>query len=639
MTFNTYTIKVKQPEYWQEMHDLLCNQSSCEHIPDREVSCFDEKHHSETRGTFILTEDEAETLKSHPYIEWIELDIGQNRDKYPEPSFYIQRWNTDVKVYRDLGLYAPVSIGASVGEINRTGWQVPRTGIKTNGELWGLATGNPPPIQGNAYYSLTGKNVDVVVHDSGILQYHPEFMKSDGTSRVRDIVLDGPYYIDPAYFINNNLTYTKADGRIGITTTSAINWWTNSNSRSVGFSTIGTLPNVFGSYTAARALGTTLNGTNSLLSGHGTSSASLIAGKNFGLAFEADIWNMPGIGDNVNLYPEINYDLMKLFHLYKPINPTTGRKNPTVINGSWGYQAAFYSSDTNIDYRFRGTSGVFNATDASTTLPTAWKNGFNNQVGGAFRSWSTSSRSFSTDEAANEMMNAGVIYVAAAGNNNQRLGVGLDDPDLGNVMEDLYFYVGDPRFGGNLTPTNHRNWMNPQGIGYNQEIDFHPVICVGAMDEFILEDGTYSERKASYSNNGPGIDVWSPADETLSAGTNNVIGYTDYQRADDNRFYDNLFNGTSAAAPVVCGVIALYLEAHQSATSWEVKQWLKKHGSVIVEDSQYEDQYPDDTQLSYWTGASNMRGAEKRILYNPFANNVRPSVSGGVVIKNAFIDI
>ena len=46
--------------------------------------------------------------------------------------------------------------------------------------------------------------------------------------------------------------------------------------------------------------------------------------------------------------------------------------------------------------------------------------------------------------------------------------------------------------------------------------DFHPTICVGAMDEFI--ETNYKERQASYSNNGPGITVWAPADETLSAG-------------------------------------------------------------------------------------------------------------------------
>ena len=75
-------------------------------------------------------------------------------------------------------------------------------------------------INNDVSYSLTGKNVDIVIHDSGILQYHPEFM-INGQSRVSDIVLDGPYYIDPDYFISNNYTYTKPDGRTGITTASA----------------------------------------------------------------------------------------------------------------------------------------------------------------------------------------------------------------------------------------------------------------------------------------------------------------------------------------------------------------------------------------------------------------------------------
>ena len=62
------------------------------------------------------------------------------------------------------------------------------------------------------------------------------------------------------------------------------------------------------------------------------------------------------------------------------------------------------------------------------------------------------------------MMAEGVIYVAAAGNNNQRLGIGTADPDRLNYMEDDYFNVGDPRteFPGNATPCNHRDWMNPQ---------------------------------------------------------------------------------------------------------------------------------------------------------------------------------
>ena len=636
MTLNKYEIKVTDPKYWSEIHDILCGISSCEHIPDREVSCFDEKEHSPTRGSFILHGVEAEELKNHPHVEWVELDPTENPDEYPKPSHYINRWDLDIKVYRDLdGGNAPPASEPTSGELNRTGWQVVRTGIKTNGDFWLSATGNPPVQLGGAQYSLTGKNVDVIIHDSGVLQYHPEFLDSNRQSRVRDIVFDGPYYIDPDYFDNvvPAVKYTKDDGRVGIATTAAREWWVNSSSRSVGFSTIGTV-SVPIDYTVPNCLGVDLSGNSTIGNGHGTASASLVSGKNFGLAFESNICNMSGIGDPTSITVEQNYDLMKLFHLYKPVNPETGRKNPTIVNGSWGYQAAFTSANT-VTYRFRGGTGTFTGNDSVTDQITAMKEGLSNQVNGAYKSWSSSSRSNSTDEAANEMMSTGVIYVAAAGNNNQRLGIGSADPDRLNYMSDNFFGTTDPRaeFPAGTVPCNHRDWMNPQGIGFDNINDFHPVICVGAMDDFI--EANLSERKASYSNNGPGIDVWSPADETLAAGTNGVFGYTDYQRFDNNGFYDCLFNGTSAAAPVTCGVLALYLQINPSASSKDVKRWLFKNGSVIVDTSQYLDEESDDTTSLYWTGLYNLRGSQKRIVYNPYANNTTPrilncSISGGL---------
>ena len=66
---------------------------------------------------------------------------------------------------------------------------------------------------------------------------------------------------------------------------------------------------------------------------------------------------------------------------------------------------------------------------------------------------------------------------------NQRLGIGANDPDRLNYMDDVYFDQGDPRseFPDNACPSGHRDWMNPQGIGFDSATDFHPVICVGAM--------------------------------------------------------------------------------------------------------------------------------------------------------------
>ena len=318
-----------------------------------------------------------------------------------------------------------------------------------------------------------------------------------------------------------------------------------------------------------------------------------------------------------------------MFHLYKPVNPETGVKNPTLVNGSWGYQAAFLSSST-VTYLFRGTSGTFTGDAAVSDQVTAMKTGLNNQVLGAYESWSSSSRSNSTDTAGRELMDAGAIYVAAAGNNNQRLGVGSSDPDRLNYMSDNYFGTTDPRshFPSNCVPCNHRDWMNPQGIGFNSTTDpeWHPVVCVGAMnDEFY--DTQLREAKANYSNNGSGIDVWAPADETLAAGTNGVAGYTDYQRYDDSRFYDNYFNGTSAAAPVATSVLSLYLQTNPTATSRDVKNWINRHGSVVVADEQFQDSQPDDTQTNYWTFSFALRGAERRILYNPFANDTKSTMS------------
>ena len=85
------------------------------------------------------------------------------------------------------------------------------------------------------------------------------------------------------------------------------------------------------------------------------------------------------------------------------------------------------------------------------------------------------------------------------------------------------------------------------------------------------------------------------------------------------------FNGTSAAAPVATGVLALYLQSNPTATSREVKEWLNQYGSKVITD--YQDSQPDDTQ-TILTFSFALRGAEKRILFNPFTNNTPVSIGG-----------
>ena len=68
------------------------------------------------------------------------------------------------------------------------------------------------------------------------------------------------------------------------------------------------------------------------------------------------------------------------------------------------------------------------------------------------------------------------------------------------------------------------------------------------------------------------------------------------------------------------------MEMNPTATSRQVKDWLKTRGSKLTD--AYQDQYTDDTQTTYWTGSYNMRGAEKRILHDETANDTIPKITG-----------
>ena len=624
-----YTLAVTSPEYWNTIHNALIVDSNEDGIPDRKVTCCDTKEHSPTRGTYWLTEAEATGISTHPQVKWIELSPSDYPHSYPLPEPDTKRFRKNVKIYRDLS-YSAFSISATSAEENRTNWAMKRIGVTTNGDSWPNVTGNAAVINDDLSYSLTGKNVDLIIHDSGILQYHPEFLGDNGKSRVRDVVLDGPYYIDPSYFTSNSHTYTKPDGRIGITTASAHAWWENSSSRSGAFSSVGTvaIPN---NYTVANTLG--IGGTShTMTSSHGTGCAGLSAGKNFGLAFESNIWNMSAISSPTSMSIESSYDLMKIFHQNKPTNTETGRKNPTVVNGSWGYFAGF-NSGTTVSYSFKGSTGTFTGYNMGSSGVQAMAFGL--VQGQTYnRQFATSSRSNSTETAGDEMVNAGVIYVTSAGNSNQRLGLGLTDPHLNDYLTTLN--GADTRTGvpganvSGTVPSGHRNWIHPANIGYNTTTDYHPAVCVGAMDDFI--ESNYQERKASYSNNGPGVDVWAPADETLSAGMRAADGdqlgsELNFSRYNSN-FVDRYFNGTSAASPVVAGVVALFLESKPNATSSEVKDFIKTQGSQMLPDSEWLNPYPTDNNAEYWRDDFNNRGAANRVIYDPTANDAEVKISG-----------
>ena len=285
-SIDEYLVIVNHSSDWGEVHNYIINENEIDGIPNRKIECLNPKEYSLRSSVYIMSREEAEVLRSYPKVESVIL----NPDKYPIPeSKLTNRFKKDVAFNKPA---LPAAVDAeSTSHTNgiRSNWSNTFVnGLQSSEPYQGVGITTVTISNSDLAYSLTGKNVDAVIIDEGIGAVHPEFFNGV-ERRVKDLVLDGPYKIDPDYFINNNHTYTKIiDGvnfGVGISTTAAHSWWTNSANRSAAFQSLGTISSIDSRYTIGHALSKTANGdSNQITGGHGTACASQIGGKNFGLA-------------------------------------------------------------------------------------------------------------------------------------------------------------------------------------------------------------------------------------------------------------------------------------------------------------------------------------------------------------------
>ncbi len=180
--------------------------------------------------------------------------------------------------------------------------------------------------------SQTGRNVDVVIcDDNGLVVGHPEYAQNaDGTGGSRFIQYNW-FQHDPVVkgIAAGNYVYSEAD--------------------------------------------------------HSTHVAGTVAGNTQGWARNANIYNIFYFAGD---YPNFNFpyvmDYIRAFHTAKAINPATGRKNPTIVNNSWGMSIFpgewSFNDITAVTYRgtrftpigtttFLGTSGVCTTSTLLANLP------------------------------------------------------------------------------------------------------------------------------------------------------------------------------------------------------------------------------------------------------------------------------
>lgn len=587
---------------WWHIHHQLINDGGEEFIPNRSVTCLSEMKFSPRRSVYLLYESEVEILKNHSLIQWVEKSSMFNRIKL-EQRKNDELFDRHVDTNRFKQDISNKRLSVNPGsELNFTQWGIYRHQSKENNFV-GLGT---TTTNSDVQYSLTGKNVDIVVMDTGVRWDHPEFLNRQYTSvpegmsvkdvtRVRDILIHG----QNDYGIN----------------------WESYGLVSPGS---GSLSN----YTVSNVLeSSTFNG-----SWHGSHVAGTSAGNQFGVAFDANIWTIACVdrSDVGFSDPSDGFDYIRVWHKNKPINPETGRKNPTIVNCSWGLrQFAYWSDIENYPYTVNFRGNIYNASDIEASpsfLPAVY---YIDTQGVYYEFTSTMVGSQATaDELFDDLDCKDIIVVCSAGNSGS--GNGKQDVEGGEDYENR-FVTGLMYYGGVIPQTadedrsEHFNRLGTPAITHQGQDD--APIVVGALDSTVSTSGITSERKAYYSNNGPSIDVWSAGSTILSPYN------TGYQDPRNSSFYNNYLNGTSMASPNVTGVIALHLESKPSSTRVDIRNWITRQASVDIHDG-FLDAYRNNdpvgagTSVQYWSDVYGLRGSSKKVLFNPYANNDLPLVSG-----------
>jgi hypothetical protein len=360
----------------------------------------------------------------------------------------------------------------------------------------------------------------------------------------------------------------------------------------------------------------------------------LIYGRTHGWAYNANKWQLNLYGSYNPGSIEIGFDLQKVFHQYKPINPLFGTKDPTMSSNSWGYRASDKSGSY---YYWRTNPAVSYGGQYSEPPFISWLGA----TGDGGR-WKSEFYDNSMTQAGDELTQAGVIFVAAAGNSNQPQ-YNPDHPNYDNRIatnntNTMYTEVGFSEFGFATTGTTNRRGF-PQHIGKtelesyfgNTTIKF-PAINVGALDDALSSDG--KERKVDYSDMGTAIDIYAVADGTLAAaeGTYGI----DVSRYDDSYAdltvisgcRDTRFSGTSAACPVACGFLATVMMYNRDWTYEELKDWIQNNVEIQPSSTFYEGTEITSPTATWSVDYNALQGGERRVLYNATVPVNTPHPSG-----------
>jgi hypothetical protein len=524
-----YIVTLHRADDLDSLYDDMETPGGNLHIPGRAVDVAVRREIS--RNThYMLTHAEAMALRSDPRVLAVELTPKEYglivRPTYTQTSTEWNRSTGTNTAHRNYGLLRCFE------GVQRAGWG--SDGTVGNRSQTGTITINNE-----------GRNVDVVIVDGMINPAHPEMAKNpDGTG--------GTKVIQYNWFVHN-----VGDGKFG------------------------------GNYTYTPYTGGVGEDDNN----HGVHVAGTVVGNTQGWARSANVYNINPYGTDPNGVGTLFLiDYIRQFHANKPVNPATGRKNPTICNHSWGF--AYQVDITTIGsivYRGVNTPGPFTAVQLGTYGVMTFVSGPT-----TFAIVPARYPAFETDLA--DAIADGIIQVGAAANDSTK----IDVP--GGLDYNNYFIFNE---GG----TNY-------GAFYHQgsaPAAAPNIVCVGAGSSVI------AETKASFSNCGPRVDIHAPGQHIISSVHSG--GVADPR---NGSFQLVKYSGTSMASPQVCGLLACALETYPGMTQAQAREYL----FAIAKTGQM-----TDTGGSY-TDFTSLQGAPNRHLT---WREERASVGGVFPKKNTWI--
>jgi len=325
--------------------------------------------------------------------------------------------------------------------------------------------------------------------------------------------------------------------------------------------------------------------------GHGTHVAGIAAGKTYGWAKGAHIYSqklqgletIEGVSDGTGTPQADAFDLIRLWHAQKPIDPNTGEKRPTVVNMSWGY--VFQTSTDPISGVHRGISWTWgveytnrnNLFNGTGILPPIYGGGTVTQL---------PQRVASVDAEIEDMIDAGIHVCIASGNNFMKIENQPTGPDYLNAV----LFTGAPT----------TNFYHRGGSPYSDE-----AFIVGNIDASRTAGLDWLNES---SNRGPGVNIYAPGGQIMSTSSN--LADESYSLLDypvDTNFKIMSIGGTSMAAPQVAGVCALHLQVRPDLTPSQLLEKVLSDTKSVISTSGTDDDYNNLT---------NLMGGPNRFLYS-----------------------